>query len=474
MNYKPLMLGGLAAILMLQPLTSHAFAVALPHKIVNVKYPDTFKDKMNEVAVCLLEAESTLYSDKLNAILPDLNIKKDRSCREILESKYYAENLTFNVNFQSGGVINPSSKQDRLTILDQPLKANEFYRETESLEIALRMFIELNEDFTFELSEIRKENDMMDMLYLRLFNLLNELPKAQKHPLLTEFIKDIRDSYLRVNPSELYRAFVYFAYDNNKDEALNDTLLRYVAHIELSSDNYDDFIPDENLPLYSDAEDTTPDLPSQEEQDELIFDNLETTWDSFFKEELDKLETENDGVTIESSADLIDEETEIDYVVEDDQCLKITKIYRDDELISEKTKQASKSEEYRCGIVEYTPRVSSEEVSEEAELNVYYKYQGGDWIASKIELIDDLDESLSCSYLTDLLIDISTEHGLGYLKDMDRYLFVISNKALVLNSYDEDKTLTEINDWLCENGADLQLGRAPQDDKPDIGLNDLK
>lgn len=59
-QWKPKIYGGLAALLVMQPLVVQAGMVSLPTKVTTVNYPKSFNQQIEEVAICLTEAEMEL------------------------------------------------------------------------------------------------------------------------------------------------------------------------------------------------------------------------------------------------------------------------------------------------------------------------------------------------------------------------------------------------------------------------------
>lgn len=473
---KPFVLGGMAALLMAQPILSQAFVATLPSKIVNVKYPKEFQALLDEVTVCVLEAEAELYTEKTLKSLPSINHGEKRSCREILETKEFAHNLNFEVDYskpfgEEGNPVIPTTEQEVLTILSKPLESNENFKNTETLEIAMRLFVELNANFEPEVMALHQEGDLLDMLYLRIYNLAYELPKAQGHPLFSEFMKDIRDSYLRVRGSLFFRALVYYAYENNPDKELYETLARYWIHLEQAANGDVYFKPDENHPLYTDVPDTTPTPPNP---DDIGFEDLDHAWKEETNEFWAQENTANAGVSVGTSAPVINREVKTDYAVKQDQCLKTIKTYENGRLISKTTETAAKSEYHRCGLGTLDTAASEQETSR--DLFVYYRFGGEDqeWEATKTKLSGDLEEYLTYSQLSSLLTDIAMTHGLGAYKDLNRHLFILDGKPLILEKYSDEKLFIDINQWLKDSNIPLEFGRSPEKtEKPAIGLKDL-
>lgn len=59
-QWKLKIYGGLAALLVMQPLVVQAGMVSLPTKVTTVNYPKSFNQQIEEVAICLTEAEMEL------------------------------------------------------------------------------------------------------------------------------------------------------------------------------------------------------------------------------------------------------------------------------------------------------------------------------------------------------------------------------------------------------------------------------
>ena len=477
-QWKPKIYGGLAALLVMQPLVVQAGIVSLPTKVTTVNYPKSFNQQIEEVAICLTEAEMELYSSKVQQALPELSVKDNRSCREILETKSFAHNIQFSVNYEipygeEGNPIVFETVQEVLTILDKPLKLNDGMKSTETLEIALRLFVELNSSKGAEVAQLHEENDMLDVLYLRLYNLLYHLPKAQGHPLMLEFMKDIRDSFLRVKGSQFFRALISYAYRTNPDKELEESLARYVLHLEHAGRGGVTYIPDEDEPLSIELNDETP-IPVDPE--EMGFEDLEQAWSQAFEEVFKEELKENEQLTVQIPNMMGDkQDIQINYELQDDQCLKIIQTYQNGKLIKKETEKISKADASTCG--DFSAQdMESTSPKQEVDLSVYYRYGGksSEWQKTSITLNDDLQEHLTYSKLGKVLTDIATTHGLGSYEDGDRRLFVLDGKAFILNKYSEPRFLFEINEWLKEQAIPLEFGRSPEQfEKPAIGLDDL-
>lgn len=459
-----------------QSLLSYGLTVNLPQKLVNVKFPTEYQQKIDEIAVCVLEAEQVIYDAKTLKTLPKLKTSETRSCHDILKTKPYADNITFQVDYskshadieEDGGLIMiGSEKQSPLTILSEPLqlKENPYYKDTETLEIAMRMFQDLNIGLYGELAELHQENDILDMLYLRIFNLVYELPKAQGHPLMTEFMKDIRDNFFRVSSSQFFRALIWYADENNPDKELSRTLKLYLYQLEYAGIDPGSEIPDENLKLPGESNivDKTPGLTDFEETSREDFSNL---WNNAYEEAIAEEDKEDLGNHYEAAIPSVERETLKTYEVKNGVCMRITTTTENGKEIDRFSEKAPSGEVYRCGdssLLGNEPTLSdSEEVVDALNPIVSYRYGGdeAEWVHTTLKAKEG---ALSYSYLSDLLMTIASEFGAGSLQESNRWLYILSGKPLYLEKYKEDWSIQEINKWLASKEIELEFGLNVED-----------
>ena len=450
-------------------LPTYALTVKLPQKVVSVKYPASYQQKIDEVAVCILEAEQEIYDSKTLSSLPKLQTSETRKCREILKTKPYAHNITFEVDYfkshadpdvEDGELIHIDfTPQSTLSILSSPLNLEDssYFKPTETLEIAMRMFQDLNIGFHGDLSALHQENDILDVLYLRLFNLVYELPKAQGHPIMTEFMKDIRDNFFRVSSSRFFRALIWFASDYNPDKELSRTLSLYLHQLEYAGTDPGSQIPDENLKLPGEENvvDNTPPLTDFVETSR---DDFEQVWENAYAEVVAEEDKEDAGQHHAIESPSVSREVLKTYAVESGICMEVTTTYENGQIVDKKTKKADKENIYRCGdsslLAGITP--SSDENSELLNPVLSYRYgKDGEWVHTSIKAKEGM---VSYATLNDLLMTISTELGSGYLQDNQRFLFILSNKTLYLEKYKDKRPVEELNQWLKDNAIDLEFG----------------
>ena len=472
---KSLLAGSLAFGLTSQSLFSYGLTVDLPKKIVNVSYPTEYQQKIDEIAVCILEAEQAIYDKKTLKTLPELNTSDTRTCHEILKTKPYAQNLTFQVDYsrhhadlEDGAlIVIDSTPQSTLSILSTPinLKENSYYKDTETLEIAMRMFQDLNIGLYGELAEAHQENDILDMLYLRIFNMVYELPKAQGHPLMSEFMKDIRDNFFRVSSSRFFRALIWYASENNPDKELSRTLSLYLHQLEYAGIDPGSTTPDENLKLPGE-DDVIDETPPLGDFDEIAKEDFENIWNNAYEDAIAEEEKEDLGNSYTSSIPSVERETLKSYRVENGVCMRITSTTENGKEIDRVSEKAPSGEIYRCGdssLLGNEPTLSDSEANLEF-LNpiVSYRYGGeeGEWVHTTLKAKEG---ALSYAYLSDLLMTISSELGAGSLQESTRWLYILSGKPLYLEKYKEDWSIQEINQWLASKEIQLEFGLNVED-----------
>lgn len=467
---QTVMVSSLLMGLMTPVLPSYALTTKLPQKIVSVKYPSDYQQKIDEIAVCILEAESEIYDQKTLQSLPKLPTSESRSCRDILKSKPYAKNITFQVNYSKSHadpgvkdgelIIINKAPQSTLTILSKPLNLTNipYTKPTETLEIAMRMFQDLNIGFHGDLSALHQENDILDVLYLRLFNLVYELPKAQGHPIMTEFMKDIRDNFFRVSSSRFFRALIWFASDYNPDKELSRTLSLYLHQLEYAGTDPGSQIPDENLKLPGE-EDIVDQTPPLTDFIDTSRDDYEQIWDNAYKDAVAKEDQEDLGQIHTIQTPLVSREVLKTYAVKSGVCMEVTTTYENNRVVDKKMKEASKDNIYRCGDSSLLAGINtSSDTADDSLLNpiLSYRYgEDGEWVHTSIKAKEG---ALSYSALSGLLSTISTELGSGYLQDHQRFLYILSNKPLYLEKYKNNRTIQELNEWLNEEGVELEFG----------------
>ena len=435
--------GGLSALLAFQPVVSPLMAYAgLPDlpKEEPLKYSDELKKRFEDLEVCVSEAETEILGETLT---------KDpltKSCSDVA-NEY---GLSWKVNENDSN----------------------YAKETAQLKASVDLFVKMGQEAGDEdrMLKFEKVNDQWDMLFYRIFNLLYEIPKVQGHPMILEFSKSSRDVYLRHGKFTYFRNICYYFYHNNKDKELTRDLLRFVYHLE-ESDYFMDidlYTPDENSNVYLPGEPIPgPEVPEdfvtpEEQEKEDLESAWEETWEEIEKEELE----ENPPVVVPSPKPIPTTETYTSYELEGNVCMKVVTVVVDGVSKGTTKTKATNSEKLNCRRVEdiiwddFESTESTEELDENViefvkQEVVFYRMEK-DGESYMTEIVSDY-HLFDYDLLVDLLDVISSDHGLGSLGGDERHLFVIEGKALILNAFEGEKSVDEINQWLKEKGFSIEI-----------------
>lgn len=450
-NWKPWVRGVLALTLVAQPVLTQAAVIQLP-KEVKVNYPKEFKEKIEDIKICLLKAENKIYDTSV--------ISNQKKSQETEQIKVSEQSNTKEVSCES--MIEKYELGDLDNIAPDELgeEASPYLKETRELRIAMALFLRLNEDMHGEVAEKQTPDDMVDQALYRIFNLLYELPKAQGHPMIIEFVRDVRDSFLNVIRSEYFKSIIYFFYHQNPDKELSTDLLRFVYHVEQAENVVTDgFVPDEEMIVELPKTEITipeselPELTPEEQAKE----DLDYAWE----QEIEKLEEEekeeNPPVLIMNEEPRIEQTVYVSYEVKNDKCMKITETYMNNKYQGKKSEVAPSEEAYNCGRLEdidWDNELENEEV-ESTDPVIYYRYGSEDQLYSTdVSLTDSF---LDYDALVSVLRVISSEKGVGSLGGKERYLFTIVGKPLILSTFEEGKSLEDINNWLKSKKIPIEL-----------------
>lgn len=448
-NWKPWVRGVLALTLVAQPVLTQAAVIQLP-KEVKVNYPKEFKEKIEDIKICLLEAENKIY-DSLETSDKEKDLEKSKDSEKPIANNIHCESMIEKYELSDLDNIAP----DEFKETNSP-----YLKETRELRIAMALFLRLNEDMHGEIAEKQTPDDMVDQVLYRIFNLLYELPKVQGHPMIIEFVRDVRDSFLNVIRSEYFKSVVYFFYHQNPDKELTIDLLRFVYHLEQAEESVTEYIPDENMevhlpsaPVITLPESQLPELTPEEQAKE----DLDQAWE----QEIEKIEAEekeeHPPVLIVNEEPRIEQTVYVSYEVKEDKCMKITETYMNNKYQGKKSEVAPSEEAYNCGRLEdidWDNELENEDV-EDTRPMVYYRYGNEeDLLPTDISLSEPL---FDYETLVDVLRVIASEQGVGSLGGNERYLFAISGKPVILMNFEETKTLEEVNKWLTSKKVPIQL-----------------
>lgn len=448
MNWKSLLSGFLAVALVSQPILTQAVVIQLP-KEVKVNYPKEFKEKIEDIKVCLSEAESKIY----NTVAID---------EGEADSDHSTEPLEIETNCESMVEKYELNELDQMFLDKYEGSDSPYIKETRELRIAMVLFIRLNQDMHGEIAEKQTPDDMIDQALYRIFNLLYELPKAQGHPMIIDFVREVRDSFLNVIRSEYFKSVVYFFYHQNPDKELNTDLLRFVYHLEQAEDSVVDYVPDEDMVVEvpQGPEITLPDSELPElNPDEQAKEDLDAAWEQELEKIEEEEEKENPPTLIVNDEPRIERIVYISYEVKNDVCMKVTETYMNNKSQGKRWEKAPAAEAYNCGRLEdLVWDDEGVELQEDVQTNqpmIYYQYGKEDKKWPTNILLDT--PVLEYETLVQVLRLIADEQGVGSLGGEDRYLFAIGGLPLVLNSYENTKSLEKINQWLISKKMPIQL-----------------
>lgn len=435
---KMFLCGGLSTLLVAQPLLSYAAIIELP-KEKPLKYSEELLQRFEDLKVCVLEAEVEIMGAKA----PEGTTAK--TCADVM-NEY--------------GL----SKKQTSDPIDSP-----YWKDTTELQAAIDLFVKMGQEASGEDRQLKfeKVNDQWDMIFYRIFNMLYEIPKVQGHPMILDFSKQSRDVYLRHGKFTYFRNICYYFYHNNPDKELTRDLLRYVYHLE-ESDYFieiDEYIPDENSNVYLPGEEIPSsglpdDFVKPEDQEKEDLDQAwEETWEEIEKEEAEK----NPPVVVPLPQPIPYTETYTSYEVKGDVCMKIVSVVVDGVSQGATETKAPQSEAYNCGRLEdinwdFESETDSELESENVEFvepMVYYQYGKEDKLFSTNIVLGE--PVFSYDTLVNVLRVIADEQGVGSLGGKERYLFAIGGLPLVLNTYEDTKTLDQVNKWLTSKKIPVQL-----------------
>lgn len=428
--------GGLSMLLVFQPVLSYAALVELP-KEKPLKYSEALLQRFEDLKICVMEAEAKIM--EANATEGKTEENRPKTCSEVMEEY---------------GLEKTSSTE----VVD-----SKYWKDVTELEAAIDLFIKMGQEASDEDRQLKfeKVNDQWDLLFYRIFNMLYEIPKVQGHPLILEFAKESRDVFLKHGKFTYFRNICYYFYHNNPDKELTRDLLRFVYHLE-ESDFFmeiEDYVPDENSNVYLPGEVIpSPELPDDfvdpEEQEE---QDLEQAWEETWEEIIQEEEKENPPVVIPSPKPIPHTETYTSYEVKGDVCTKVVSVVIDGVPQGTTQVAADASEAYHCGRLEdigWDVEVEDEEV-DSINLVVHYRYGEEEELRSTdISLVDPV---FDYETLVDVLRIISSEHGAGSLGGKERYLFAIVGKPLILTTFEEGKSLEDVNGWLKSKKIPIEL-----------------
>lgn len=451
-----LLLTSLALTLTFNPIISYAALIQLPDKITNVKYPDEIQQLINDILFYVERAEAKILGKTSDSFDASLTLEQ-------VDQIYQSYK---NTNGQSVFKFIVSS--------DLENQNNAYYKDTHELELAMTMFLYLNNFLYGDVqSDLKQVNDVIDVTLYRIINLLYELPKVQGHPLILQFAKHSRDLYLFGYPtgkfaeetgeeivirSPYFRNVVYFLEEANEDKELNEKLLRFVYHIE-ESDSFTPgtYIPNENSQVY--FPESSPEVDVNVDSEQQAKDDLESIWDDFH-EEKEAIELAQNPPKPQTTKKPINksQRTKTNYRLENDVCYRMTEIYSNGVLVDSKTEPLTLKKGETCGNNHDINWDEVEQQVKESTANDFYvRYRyGTETKFIKTNVLTETD-SVTFKQALSILKSITSNYGTGYVSEESRSLFVLDGKAIILNQFEGQKTIPELQQWLNEQGIVIEL-----------------
>ena len=318
----------------------------------------------------------------------------------------------------------------------------------------LPLFFEINKiDEKNEFLVNRKEGDLLDVLFKRTLNILYDIPMKYGHELVKEFAKELRDSYFSTRYNA-YGDLLRLMIKQNPDSSLNGFFDEYLNQLNvfgtLGPDQpYDpDALPEINSP--------SVDLSDFDLKEELEAE-LDKTWDEYYEEEDITIDHSNSIGSSTASKDNVyyapstsERVTyNVSYDVVGNQCVKSKqKLVNgvasgvEAEIIPDNVAYEYCSTDYFFYLYEgFEDNEGQASSSETNQLTYNYNNEG------EKDVRFSLDENkMTYKQLKGILDLITKDKGGEIASDKDKILYVLDGKPLIIYSYENEKTIEEVNE----------------------------